>query len=198
GARSVPRGIALAVAFVTVVYLGLQLVALGVLGLALADARTPLADVAARMFGGPGRTLLLLGATVSMLGYVSGMILAVPRTLFAFARDGFLPRGVGAVHPRFHTPHVAIAVQSGLACALAVTITFERLAILATATTLCLYGACCLAAAQLRRRGVRVGGVAYVVRGGGVAPWGACLAIAWMLTSVTVEEWTALAVALAS
>src|SRR5262249_59681913 len=150
GARSVPRGIALAVAFVTVVYLGLQLVALGVLGLALADARTPLADVAERMFGGAGRTVLLVGATVSMLGYVSGMILAVPRALFAFARDGFLPAALAAVHPRFHTPHVAIAVQSALACLLALTSTFEQLAILATATTLCLYGACCLAAWRLR------------------------------------------------
>src|SRR5262249_31398250 len=164
---------------------------------ALADARTPLAEVAERMFGAPGRTLLLVGATVSMLGYVSGMILAVPRALFAFARDGFLPAALAAVHPRFHTPHVAIAVQSALACLLALTSTFEQLAILATATTLCLYGACCLAAWRLRRRDVRAGGVPFTVPAGGWAPWGACLAIAWMLTSVTAAEWAALGGALA-
>ncbi|PYQ50719.1 MAG: amino acid permease [Acidobacteria bacterium] len=196
-ARTVPRAITLAMATVTLVYVGVQLVAQGVLGADLAAARTPLADVAARMFGAPGRTLLLLGATVSMLGYVSGMILAVPRALFAFARDGFLPGALAAVHPRFHTPHVAIAAQSAITCLLAITSTFERLAILATATTLCLYAACCLAAWQLRRRDVRAGGIPFHVPAGGVVPWAACLAIAWMLTSVTAPEWAALAGALA-
>jgi amino acid transporter len=125
------------------------------------------------------------------------MILSIPRALFAFARDGFLPHAVAAIHPRFHTPHVAIAVQSTIVCALAVTSTFERLAILATTTTLCLYGACCLAAWQLRRRNVRAGGVPFQVPGGRFAPGAACLAIAWMLTSVTAAEWAALAGVLA-
>jgi basic amino acid/polyamine antiporter, APA family len=196
-ARTVPRAIFLAMATVTLVYVGLQVVAQGVLGAELARARTPLADVAARMFGAPGRALLLFGATVSTLGYVSGMILAVPRALFAFARDGFLPRALAAVHPRYHTPHVAIAAQSTLAWLLAVSSSFERLAILATATTLCLYAACCLAAWQLRRRDVRSGGVPFRVPGGAFAPWAACAAIGWMLTSVTLPEWAALAGALA-
>ena len=38
-----------------------------------------------------GEDLLLIGAVVSMLGHAGAMILAAPRTLFAFARDGFLP-----------------------------------------------------------------------------------------------------------
>jgi amino acid transporter len=195
-ARTVPRAIFIAMMTVTLLYIGLQVVAQGVLGADLAAADTPLADVAGRMFGPPGRAVLLVGATVSMLGSISGQILAVPRALFAFARDGFLPQSLAAVHPRFHTPHVAIAVQSTLACLLALTSTFERLAILATATTLCLYAACCVAAWQLRRRDVRAGGVPFQVPGGSFAPWAACLAIGWMLTSVTAPEWAALAGAL--
>ena len=143
-----------------------------------------------------GRSVLLVGAAVSMLGCLSGHLLAVPRALFALGRDGFLPRALAAVHPRFRTPHVAIATQSTIACAFAVTSTFERLAILATASALCLYGACCLAAWQLRRRDVRAGGVPFQVPGGGFAPWAALVAIAWMLTSVTAPEWAALAGAL--
>jgi amino acid transporter len=196
-ARTVPRAILLAMATATVLYIGLQLVAQGVLGPALASSEAPLADAGARMFGPAGRTLIVIGAGISMLGNVSGMTLGIPRALFAFARDGFLPRAVAAVHPRFRTPHVAIAVQSTIAGALAVTSTFERLAILATTTTLCLYGACCLAAWQLRRRNVRAGGVPFQVPGGRFAPGAACLAIAWMLTSVTAPEWAALAGVLA-
>jgi len=195
-ARTVPRAIFVALAGTTVLYVGLQMVAQGVLGADLATSRTPLADAAGRAIGPAGRTLLLVGAAVSMFGYLCGMILAIPRALFALARDGFLPRVVASVHPRFHTPYVAIAVQVTIACAFAVTSTFERLAILANLTLLLLYGACCLAAWRLRRRGVRAGGVPFAVPGGAAAPIAACAAIAWMLTGIRAAEWAAMGVAL--
>jgi APA family basic amino acid/polyamine antiporter len=195
-ARTVPRAVFIALAGTTVLYVGLQLVAQGVLGPELATARTPLADAAGRVFGPWGRALLLTGAAVSMFGYLCGMILAIPRALFALARDGFLPRVVASVHPRFHTPHVAIAVQVTIACALAVTSTFERLAVLANLTLLLLYGACCLAAWQLRRRGVQAGGVPFRVPGGGVAPIAACVVIGWILTGIRAVEWAAMGLAL--
>jgi len=190
-ARTVPRAILIAMLGITLLYVGLQIVAQGVLGADLATSPTPLADAAGRVFGPWGRTLLLVGASVSMFGYVSGMTLAIPRALYAFARDGFLPRVVASVHPRFHTPWVAIAVQCVVACVLAVTSTFERLAILANLALLLLYGTCCLAAWQLRRRGVREGGTPFTVPGGGIAPIAACLVIAWMLTSIRRDEWAA-------
>jgi len=165
-------------------------VAQGVLGSDLGSQRAPLAEAAARVFGPWGRTFLLVSATVSMFGYVSGMTLAVPRALFAFARDGFLPRRVAAVHSRFHTPHVAIVLQSAIVCALAITNGFEKLAILANLVTLILYGACCLAAWELRRRDVQADGPPLRIRGLGPVPFAACLAIVWILTSVTREEWS--------
>jgi APA family basic amino acid/polyamine antiporter len=195
-ARTVPRAVFIALSGITLLYVGLQMVAQGVLGPELASARTPLADAAGRVFGPWGRTLLLVGAAVSMFGYLCGMILAIPRALFALARDGFLPRVVASVHPRFHTPYVAIAVQVTIACGFAITSTFERLAILANLTLLLLYGACCLAAWRLRRRGVQAGGVPFVVPGGGAAPIAACAVIAWMLTGIRAAEWAAMGVAL--
>jgi APA family basic amino acid/polyamine antiporter len=191
-ARTVPRAIFLAMAGITLLYVALQVTAQGMLGPALPQSPTPLADASGRMFGPPGRALLLLGATVSMFGYVSGMILAVPRALFAFARDGFLPAPVAAVHERFHTPHVAIAVQSTLVCAFALTSSFERLVVLANLAVLVLYALCCLAAWQLRRRDVRTGGVPFRVPAGALAPFAAILVIGWMLTGVRLEEWAAL------
>ena len=55
---------------------------------ALGGASTPLADAAGAAFGGWARALLLAGAAISMFGYLGGMTLAVPRLVFALARDG--------------------------------------------------------------------------------------------------------------
>ena len=188
--RTVPRALFLAMLVITGFYLALQIVAQGVLGPELEGATTPLAAAATRVFGPWGGTLLLAGAVVSMFGYVSGMTLAVPRALYAFARDGFLPRALARIHPRFRTPHLAIATQSALVCLLAVTSGFERLAILANLVTLLLYAGCCLAAWELARRDPVVDGIA-PARGWSVTvvPFAACAAIAWLLTSITWREW---------
>jgi amino acid transporter len=92
---------------------------------------------------------------------------------------------------------VAIAVQTAIAYILAITSTFERLAILANLATLVLYGACCLAAYTLRRRGVAQAGQPLSLPGGLVTPWLACAVIVWLLTSIRADEWAALGVTLA-
>jgi basic amino acid/polyamine antiporter, APA family len=193
-ARTVPRAIFIAMATSTVLYAGLQFVAQGVLGPALATSNaTPLADAAGVALGGWARQVLLVGAVVSMLGHAGAMILATPRTLFAFARDGLLPQALARVHPEHRTPVVAIVVQCAIVVVLAVTSTFERLAILANLSTLVLYGTCCLATWQLRRRDVRAGGTPFRVPAPALVIVLACLVIGWMLTSVTLAEWMALA-----
>jgi len=196
--RTVPRALFLAMLAVTVVYIAVHVVAQGILGPALATSKTPLADAAGIALGGWGRTLILVGSAVSMFGYVSGMTLGVPRILYAFGRDGFLPRAFAAVHPRYKTPHVAIVAQAVLTAALALSGGFERLALVANGAALAAYGACCAGAWQLRRRDVRqAGGVPFRTAFGRVAPPLALLVIGWLMTGLTVREWTALAIVLA-
>ena len=193
--RTVPRAICIAMIAITTVYALLQFVAQGVLGPALAGSRSaPLAEAAGIALGGWARTVLLAGATVSMLGHAGAMILAAPRSLFAFARDGFLPSALGRVHPIHRSPAAAILVQCALVLALALTSTFERLAILANISTLVLYGMCCLATWQLRRLDVRAGGTPFTVPAPALVILLACLMIGWMLTSVTAAEWLAFAI----
>ncbi len=197
-ARDVPRAIGLAMIAITLLYAGLQLVAQGVMGPALADAKAaPLAETAGLAMGPWARQMLLLGAVVSTLGHVGAMTLAVPRTLFAFGRDGFLPAVFAKTHPVHRTPSFAILVQCGIALVLATTSTFERLAILANLSTLVLYAGCCVATWQLRRKDVRAGGTPFKVPAPAVVTILACGVIAWMLTSVTRDEWLAFGIALA-
>jgi APA family basic amino acid/polyamine antiporter len=188
-ARTVPRAIALAMVGITLLYIALQVSAQGILGPALPGAATPLADAAGLAFGSWGRLLLLAGAAVSMFGYLGGMTLSVPRAVFAMAGDGFLPRALAAVHPVHRTPHVAIVTQSLAALVLAVTGTFERLAILANVAALALYFGCALASWRLRTNGVAGAAAGTRVPFGAVAPFLAMPVILWLLTGLTRDEW---------
>lgn len=192
-ARTVPRAIGLAMVGITVLYIALQVVAQGVLGSGLAQATvSPLADVAAASLGGWARALLLVGAAVSMFGYLGGMTLSMPRMLYAFSRDGFLPVSLGAVHPVSRTPRTAIFVQSLLTVLLAASGTFERLAIFANVAALALYLGCALAAWRLRAHPVTgEGAMAMPPAMSAVVPWLATAVILWLLTGLTRGEWLA-------
>lgn len=195
--RTVPRAIFIAMAGVTLLYLAVQVVTQGILGPALVGQKTPLAEAASVAMGAPGRTLILVGSTVSMFGYVSGMTLAVPRMLFAFGRDGFLPAPLATVHATFRTPYVAIVIQTLVVIGLAVSGSFEKLAIIANGSILLVYAACCLAVIELRRRKVQEGGTPFRVPFAAAIPVLAVVVIAWLLTSLTSDEWKALLVVVA-
>jgi amino acid transporter len=194
-ARTVPRAIALAMIGITALYLALQVVSQGVLGSGLARAAvSPLADVAGASLGAWGRTLLLAGASISMFGYLGGVTLSMPRMVYAFARDGFLPRAFASVHPDYRSPHLAILAQSLVTIGLAVSGTFEQLAIFANVAALALYFGCALAAWRLQSTGVEAeGGAGFRVPFGGAVPLLACAAIVWLLTGLTRGEWLAFA-----
>jgi len=195
--KTVPRAIFAAMIVVTLLYLAIQIVTQGILGPALVGQKTPLAEAAAVAFGAPGRTSILVGSAVSIFGYVSGMTLAVPRMLFAFGRDGFLPAPLAAVHERFRTPYVAIIVQTLIVIGLAVSGSFEKLAIIANGSILLVYAACCLAVIELRRRKVQESGAPFRVPFAAAIPVLAVLVIVWLMTSLTAEEWKALLVVVA-
>jgi len=195
-ARTVPRAVFVAMLAITLLYIAIQLVAQGVLGAALSQSSTPLADAAGEVFGPWGKILLLGAVVVSTFGYLSGMTLAIPRALFAFGRDGYLPAAIAAVHARYRTPYVAIVVQSALACTLAITSAFGPLAIIANVAALLVYFACSLAAWRLRRRDVRAGGIPFRVPGGAIVPILACAMIIGLLSSITLPEWRVLGLVL--
>ena len=156
-ARTIPLALAIALASVTLLYVAIQLIAQGILGSALTHSPAPLADAMGRL--SPGlRVVMLAGTAFALLGMIASDILGTPRMLFAFARDGLLPRALGRVHPRTHTPYVAILSYAALAIILALTGSFAELAVLATLATAGLYVAGCVATWLLARRGVALAG----------------------------------------
>jgi len=55
-------------------------------------------------------------------------MLCAPRIFFAMAEDKLFFPAVARVHPRYHTPYVAIALAAGLGVLFVLTRTFEQLA----------------------------------------------------------------------
>jgi len=110
--RTIPRAIFSGILIITMFYIGVQIAGQGILGDSLAsEQRAPLAAAVGRASGEVWRQLFLAGTLISAFGYLSGNILTAPRLLFAFAREGVVPRRFGAVHPRYRTPYAAIAAR---------------------------------------------------------------------------------------
>ena len=192
--RTVPRAAILALGGATLLYLAVQAVGLGVLGTALGDDTVaPLATAAGTFSGSKGAALVLAGASVSMFGWLTGSILAGPRALFALARDGFLPHRLAAVHPRFHTPHIAIAVYGVIAIAISLTSTYQQLAVLSNLASFGVYILGAFAVWRLRVRNVRTDKPPFLMPGGMTIPILACVAIGWIaVQTVTLREALAL------
>ena len=149
--RDVPFALIVQIVIVTMIYTGVQWVALGTLP-GVVDSQTPLADAAARFLGGWGGLLMTVGGVISILGTNSNTVLSGPRYLYALAQDGFGPAFLARLHPRYRTPAAAILLQTGIALPLAFTGSFEALATLSAVARLATYFGTALAVPVLRRK----------------------------------------------
>jgi amino acid transporter len=197
-ARNVPLASFLALGAATLLYLAIQWVALGIDGVQLAAEKvTPLAQATAVFAGPAGRHAMIIAAAISMLGYLSANMLSMPRTIFAFARDGYLPSHLAAVKPRYGTPHAAIIVHGSAIALLALSGTFEHLAIFSNLSAFVLYILCALALLRLRQRDVHVDGRPWIIPGGPVVPIAAAAANAGLIYATAGRrDWIGLLIVL--
>ncbi len=184
-ARTVPRAILVALTLIAGLYLGLQIVAQGVLGPALATAGdAPLGATARAAFGAVGGTIMLVAALLSTAGAIAADALATPRVMHALGRDGALPNALGRVDGAHATPAVAIVAYAVVCAVLALSGTFRVLATLSASGTLCIYLVCCTGLLRLRARGVRVEREPFVVPGGPVVPILAAITVVGVLVGL--------------
>jgi amino acid transporter len=75
-----------------------------------------------------GATLIGAAILCSVFGALNGNILAKPRVAYALARDGLTFPILGRAHPRWATPHLAIAIHAAVALVLVALLRdFDRL-----------------------------------------------------------------------
>ena len=117
----------------------------------LAAHKTPIADAAAVMLGAGGALLVGIGSVLSMTGNNAGQVLSGSRMLFALAEHGELPAVFGRIHARFRTPANAVIFTATVALVLAVSGSWEKIAIVSALARLVTYTGACAATLQLRR-----------------------------------------------
>jgi amino acid transporter len=151
--RDVPFALIAMILIVTTVYTLIQLVALGTLpDLASKVEGAPLADAAMVVLGTGAGLMMTAGAVISIGGNIGSTMLAGPRYLYALARDGYGPRLLAGVHPRYETPAAAIAVQAAIALVLALSGSFVQLAMLSIIARLSTYIGTAAAVPFLRKK----------------------------------------------
>jgi basic amino acid/polyamine antiporter, APA family len=149
--RDAPVALFAALGLCALLYTLVQVVVIAALADPAASDR-PLA-AAAQVFLGPlGAWLMAAGALVSVYGYLAAAMLNVPRLTYAMAAEGDLPPKLGAVHPRFRTPHVSVMLFAAMVWIFAAAGNFLQNLTLSAVSRLLTYGAVSVALVILRRK----------------------------------------------
>lgn len=142
------------------------------------------------LMGPIGAIAITLAAVFSIGGNLGAILLAVPRMTFAMARHHQLPRWFGVVSERYATPGNSILFMGGLSLALALTGSFEKLAVASSLTRLITYILCISALPIIHKQASdEVRAQAYRLKGGYLVPAFALGISVWIAAQSGSEEW---------
>jgi basic amino acid/polyamine antiporter, APA family len=151
--RTLPRALIGGTLAVLGIYCAANLAYLAVLPISqISSSRLVAADVADRLVGHWGVVVVGIAVVIATVSTLNGSLLTCPRIFFAMADDGLLFRPVAAVHPRYQTPYVAIALAALLGVAFVLARTFEQLADTFILAIVPFYALAVAAVFPLRRR----------------------------------------------
>ncbi len=126
--RSLPRALTLGVGLVIALYLSVNTAYLYALPLSEVASSTLVAADAMMNVAGPAAASIVAALVMlTTFGTVMACALADPRVLYAMGQDGLFLRGIGKLHPRFQTPHIAVLVSGAIAMTYASLHNFEEL-----------------------------------------------------------------------
>jgi len=187
----VPKAAFFGVGVVIALYVGLQVVAQGALGPALAGNDAPLAALADLIIPAGG-ALLVVTAVVSLIGCIQGELLGSSRLLFALARDGYLPAPLARVSDRHRAPVAALIAHALFAWSLATAGSFTTLALVSGGAFCFVYIGVCAAAWQLQRTRGGSREAALRLWGGALIPATGIVGLVVILATLERREWIAI------
>ncbi len=113
--KNLPIGIIGSLLTCTIVYVLVALVLTGVVPISEIDVQAPIATAMRNVGQDWVAGLISIGALTGLTSVLLVMMLAGTRILYAMSRDGFLPKILQTVHPKYKTPHV-ITLMCGIIC----------------------------------------------------------------------------------
>jgi APA family basic amino acid/polyamine antiporter len=151
--KDMPIGMMGTLAICTLIYIAVALVLTGIVPLdAIKGSAEPLAKAFSILGMNWAAGIVAFGAVIATAAVLLVFQLGQARIFFSMARDGLLPRGFAAVHPRYLTPHkttIWIGVAVALLAAFANLDVFVELTNIGTLFAFILV---CAAVIILRRR----------------------------------------------
>ena len=121
--KNMPKGLILTAIVVLLLYVGLTVVASGLLSVEeLASSDAPIALLASKIpvIGNAAGTVVAIMAIIVVMGSLSSCIMFQPRIEYVMAKDGLFFKSFAKVHPKYETPYFSILVQ----CAVAIVLIF--------------------------------------------------------------------------
>ncbi len=111
--RDYPRMLLITVPLITLVYFLPTLAGIAAAGTADIEWTAGAFTVVAEAIAGPWLGIFLaVGALVASAGLFSSLLLTISRVPFVMGEDGYLPKPLLKIHPRYGTPWVALIVSS--------------------------------------------------------------------------------------
>ena len=151
--RNMPLSIVLSTLLVGLLYVGVSIAVLYVLGLPAVGKSSLVAADAMRVVLGPvGGALLTVAVLVSTLGCNHGIVFTAARIPYAMAIRGNFFAWAGRLSRRHATPNTALVVQGCWAALLAVSGTYNQLVTYMVFVSFLFYALSCAAVLWLRRR----------------------------------------------
>jgi basic amino acid/polyamine antiporter, APA family len=115
--RNIPLGMIMAFSVVTLLYITVVFVTVGVLGNDLLKgpqgySLTPISDAAGKFFGNFGIIITAIAAILAFVSTANAGIMAASRSPMAMSQDKLLPSFLSNVNKKYGTPHSAIIVTT--------------------------------------------------------------------------------------
>lgn len=184
--RNVPKAIILVLTLVSIVYILIQAICIGIMGDALVTSKTPVADAAFVFMGPLAKAIVTAGTLISIGGINVASSFLAPRSGVAMADDGLIPKVVSKRNKK-DAPYVAIIVTVVFAVALSWSGSFEKLAAISVVSRFAQYLPTCLAVLVFRSKRPDMART-FRVPMGPVIPVLAVVVSIWLLTQSSLEK----------
>lgn len=186
--KTVPQGMLLGVGVVTVLYVAMAVVMVGLRPYPELGGSAPVSEALAAVGVGWAAKIVNLGALLALMTVIMVVLIGQSRVLFNMGRDGLLPKAIGRVSRVYSSPARAAAVAGLAATALTLypkVIEYEELLVLGA---LFAFAFCAIGVMTLRRtqpdleRGFKVPLVPLV-------PLLSLASTIWLMLNLTTSTW---------